>query len=157
VANALAGSHGAAMQVFRNDVLSAPTSFFDLASLRHAVRLACFAAASPEDGAGAAAGDGFAAAGTPVAATPVAGTPVAGTPVAGTPVAGTTAGALASGAGGAAANPPATGAKQRHTAAATIEKRMVIARRPSAAGRRSMEPRIAFTDNRTDEAHMKLA
>jgi hypothetical protein len=116
---------GAAMQVFRKDVLSAPTSFFALASLRHAVRLACFAAASPDDGAGAAAGTAAV-------------------------------GALASGAGG-AANPPATGARQRHTAAATLEKRMVIPRRPKAAGRRSMEPRIAFTDNRTDEAHMKLA
>lgn len=34
------------MQVFKKDVLSAPTSFFVFAALRHAVRLACFAAAS---------------------------------------------------------------------------------------------------------------
>ena len=34
------------MQVLRKEVLSAPTSFFALASLRQAVRLVCFAAAS---------------------------------------------------------------------------------------------------------------
>ena len=39
-------SYGAAMQVLRKDVLSAPTSFFALAFLRQAVRLACLAAAS---------------------------------------------------------------------------------------------------------------
>ena len=43
-----------------NEVLAAPTSFFALASLRQAVRLACFAAASPEE-AGAGVGGGFAA------------------------------------------------------------------------------------------------
>src|SRR6202171_6644265 len=57
---------GAGMQFFRNADFSAPTSFLALASLRHAVRLACFAAASPE-GAAAGAGAGFAAAGTLVA------------------------------------------------------------------------------------------
>ena len=36
------------MHALRNEVLSAPTSFFALALLRHAVRLACFAAASLE-------------------------------------------------------------------------------------------------------------
>jgi hypothetical protein len=39
---------GAAMQVFRNEVFSAPTSFFVLASLRQAVRFTCLAAASPD-------------------------------------------------------------------------------------------------------------
>ena len=34
------------MQLFRNAVLSVPTSFFDLTSLRQAVRLACFLAAA---------------------------------------------------------------------------------------------------------------
>ena len=37
------------MQLFRNEVLSAPTSFFVLASLRQAVRFACLAAASPDE------------------------------------------------------------------------------------------------------------
>ena len=36
------------MQLFRNEVFSAPTSFFVLASLRQAVRFACLAAASPD-------------------------------------------------------------------------------------------------------------
>jgi hypothetical protein len=44
------------MQFFRKVVFSAPTSFLDLASLRHAVRLACFAAASPKGGTPAGAG-----------------------------------------------------------------------------------------------------
>jgi hypothetical protein len=48
------------MQVLKNVVLSAPTSFLVLASLRQAVRLACLAAASPESarGGGAVAGAG---------------------------------------------------------------------------------------------------
>jgi hypothetical protein len=37
------------MQLFRNEVFSAPTSFFVLASLRQAVRFACLAAASPDE------------------------------------------------------------------------------------------------------------
>jgi hypothetical protein len=36
------------MQLLMNEVLAAPSSFLDFASLRQAVRLACFAAASPE-------------------------------------------------------------------------------------------------------------
>jgi hypothetical protein len=42
------------MQVFRNEVFSAPTSLFALASLRHAARLACLAAASGAAGVAAA-------------------------------------------------------------------------------------------------------
>jgi hypothetical protein len=44
------------MQLFRNEVFSAPTSFFVLASLRQAVRFACLAAASPDVAPDAAAG-----------------------------------------------------------------------------------------------------
>lgn len=98
--------YGAAMQFFRNEVLSAPTNFFALASLRHAVRLACFAAASPDGAAGAAA-PGAAAAGAAAAG--------AAAP-----------GASARCAGGMAENPLASGNRQRHAAAATSEKRMVI-------------------------------
>ena len=83
------------MQVFRNEVFSAPTSFFALASLRHAARLACLAAAS-----GVAAA-GVAGAGALCAAVP---------------------GTSARGAEGAAANAPQIG--NRQTAAATVEKRM---------------------------------
>lgn len=36
------------MQLLRNEVFSAPSSFFVLASLRQAVRFACLAAASPD-------------------------------------------------------------------------------------------------------------
>ena len=43
------------MQLFRNEVFSAPTSFFVLASLRQAVRFVCLAAASPDAAADAAA------------------------------------------------------------------------------------------------------
>jgi hypothetical protein len=46
------GSCGASMQFLRNAVFSAPMSFFVLASLRQAVRLRCFAAASLATGAG---------------------------------------------------------------------------------------------------------
>ncbi len=46
------------MQAFRNEVFSAPISFFVLASLRQAVRLACLAAASPEGAEAEASGDG---------------------------------------------------------------------------------------------------
>lgn len=53
------------MQLFKNEVFSAPTSFLVLASLRQAVRFACLAAASLDAAAGAAtaeaAGDGGAA------------------------------------------------------------------------------------------------
>jgi hypothetical protein len=52
----LKARQGAATQFFRKDVLSAPTSFFVFASFRHAVRLACFAAASLDMGAAAGAG-----------------------------------------------------------------------------------------------------
>jgi len=51
------------MQLFRNAVLSAPTSFLARASLRHAVLLACFAAASPDTGAAGTAAAGAVAAG----------------------------------------------------------------------------------------------
>jgi hypothetical protein len=64
------------MQFFRKDVLSAPTSFFVFASLRQAVRLACFAAASldmgPVAGAGAGAGAGGGAGAVGVSANPPA-------------------------------------------------------------------------------------
>ena len=39
-------SGGALMHSFKKAVFSAPSSFLALVSLRHAVRLACFAAAS---------------------------------------------------------------------------------------------------------------
>src|ERR1700736_2066082 len=58
------------MQFFRNAVFSAPTSFCALAFWRHAVRLACFAAASPG---GAAAAPGCSAA-APLVAGAVTGT-----------------------------------------------------------------------------------
>src|SRR6202041_1148619 len=54
----------ASMQLLRNAVLSAPISFFVLASLRQAVRFTCFAAASLATGAGL----GAVAAGVTVAA-----------------------------------------------------------------------------------------
>jgi hypothetical protein len=125
------------MQFFRNAVLSAPTSFLALASLRHAVRLACFAAASLEgaaaDGAGDPAGGGAAAA------------------------AGAVAGAAAAGCAGAAANTPLMGKRQRHAAVATVEKRMLISLE-------SLEPltgaqglRIALRSPEADDALMKLA
>lgn len=41
-----AGGEFAAIQSFTYAVFCAPTSFFDFASLRHAVRLTCFSAAS---------------------------------------------------------------------------------------------------------------
>lgn len=88
------GVQGAAIQVFRNAALSAPTSFRVLAFLRQAVRLACFAAASPEIGPAGA----FAAA---------AGALLAGASVL-----------------GAAANPPATADMLRQTAAAMLEYRI---------------------------------
>jgi hypothetical protein len=94
--------HGAAMQPCMNDVLSAPTSFLALASLRHAVRLACFAAASAEGVAAGAAAVGFAAAGAGVAA--------AGVP-----------GVSALCADGVAANPPATAYSHRHTAGQVLK------------------------------------
>jgi hypothetical protein len=64
------------MQFLRKDVLSAPISFFVFASLRQAVRLACFAAASldmgPAAGAGAGAGAGEGAGAADVSANPPA-------------------------------------------------------------------------------------
>jgi hypothetical protein len=64
--------YGAAIQFFRKDVLSAPINFFVFASLRQAVRLACFAAASldmgPAAGGGAAAGAGAGVSANPPAA-----------------------------------------------------------------------------------------
>src|SRR5258706_13363555 len=66
------------MQFFRNAVLSAPTSFLVLASLRQAVRLACFAAASPEGGAEAGTGAVFAAGGATVPGTAAPGAVAAG-------------------------------------------------------------------------------
>src|SRR5258708_18929555 len=100
------------MQFFRNTVLSAPTSFLVLASLRHAVRLACFAAASPEGGAEGGAGAVFAARGATLAGVAAPGAAAPGT--------------SARSAGGVAVNAPATESTQRHTAAATVERRMVI-------------------------------
>src|SRR3984885_7544773 len=100
------------MQVLRKEVLSAPTSFFALAFLRQAVRLACFAAASL----------GGAAAGVPGAAAAVAG--VAGGASAG---------------GGGAAN-AVTADKLRTTAAARVEKRMGA--RIAPAGDRTDEARM---------------
>jgi hypothetical protein len=100
------------MQVLRKEVLSAPTSFFALAFLRQAVRLACFAAASL----------GGAAAGVPGAAAAVAGV-VAG----------------ASAEVGGAAN-AVTADKLRTTAAARVEKRMGT--RIAPAGDRTDEARM---------------
>jgi hypothetical protein len=100
------------MQVLRKEVLSAPTSFFALAFLRQAVRLACFAAASL----------GGAAAGVPGAAAAVAGV-----------AAGASAGV------GGAAN-AVTADKLRTTAAARVEKRMGA--RIAPAGDRTDEARM---------------
>jgi hypothetical protein len=123
------GRYGAAMQVLRKEVLSAPKSFLALASLRHAVRLACFAAASL----------GGAAACVPDAADTAAGVVPAGA-------------AALWGAEAAAATD-----RLRHTAAATADKRMGISfeesKPPAGAGR----GRIALACDRTDEARMKLA
>jgi hypothetical protein len=127
------------MQLFRNAVLSAPTSFLVLASLRHAVRLACFAAASAEGGAEGGAVAAFAAGG---ALTPAAGGALAAAAaVPEVAVPGVAApGTSARGAGG-AANAPPRGSRQRHTAAAKVEKRMVISIEDSnAAGRGSCNP-----------------
>jgi hypothetical protein len=60
------------MQFFRKDVLSAPTSFFVFASLRQAVRLACFAAASLDMGPVAGGGDGGGTGAAGVSANPPA-------------------------------------------------------------------------------------
>ena len=87
------------MQVLRKEVLSAPTSFFALASFRQAVRLVCFAAASL--GAVAAADPGAAAA------------------------VGTLPGGASVKAGVAAVN-PATADRLRTTVAARVEKRMGV-------------------------------
>ena len=100
------------MQVLRKEVLSAPTSFFALAFLRQAVRLACFAAASL----------GGAAAGVPGAAAAVAGV-----------AAGASAGV------GGAAN-AVTADRLRTPAAARVEKRMGV--RIAPAGDRTDEARM---------------
>src|ERR1700728_547030 len=86
------------MQVLRKEVLSAPTSFFALAFLRQAVRLACFAAASL----------GGAAPGVPGAAAAVVGA------------------AAGASAGGGGAGDEVTADRLRTTAAARFEKRMGI-------------------------------
>jgi hypothetical protein len=126
------------MQSFRNDVFSAPTSFFALTALRHAVRLACFAAASLEGGGAAAAAAGIA---VPGALLPGATMP----------------GASPWSAGGAAAKPYAMGKKLRHTAAATAEKRMIGYLKTQSHRQALEESRIAPAHSRTDEAGMKLA
>jgi len=100
------------MQVLRKEVLSAPTSFFALAFLRQAVRLACFAAASL----------GGAAAGVPGAAAAVAGVAAGASPEV-----------------GGAAN-AVTADKLRTTAAARVEKRMGA--RIAPAGDRTDEARM---------------
>jgi hypothetical protein len=117
------------MQVFRNEVLAAPKSFLARASLRHAVRLACLAAASL----------GGATAGVPDAAVAAGVAVPAG------------ASALCGGEAAAATD------RVRHTAAATVDKRMGISfedSKPPAGARRG---RIAPACNRTDDARMKLA
>jgi hypothetical protein len=124
------------MQSFRNEVFSAPTSFFAFTALRHAVRLACFAAASLEGGEAAA------------AAVAVPGVLLPGA---------TVPGASPWSAGGAAAKPHATGNKLRHTAAATAEKRMIDYLKTQSHRQALGESRIAPAHSRTDEAGMKLA
>jgi hypothetical protein len=104
------------MQVLRKEVLSAPTSFFALAFLRQAVRLACFAAASL----------GGAAAGVPGAAAAVAGV-AAGVAAGASPEVGGAANAV-------------TADKLRTTAAARVEKRMGA--RIAPAGERTDEARM---------------
>ena len=105
------------MQFLKNAVFSAPTSFLALASLRHDVRLACLAAASPEGGvaagglAGVAAAPGMAAAGT-----------------------------SACSAGG-AANTPAAG-RQKHTATATVRKQRLMESRIALTHNRTDEARM---------------
>ena len=96
------------MQASRNAALSAPTNFCVLAFLRHAVRLACRAAASPGFGAEGAPGEDFVAADALLA--------------------GVSAGCAA----GATAKPPATADRLRHTAAATFKKRALIQLKHSA-------------------------
>lgn len=109
--------YGGGMQFLRNAVFSAPTSFLALASLRHAVRLACLAAASP--GGGAAAGGLVGVAAVPGAAVP--GTSVRST--------------------GGAANTPATG-RQKHTAAATVRKHRLMESRIALRHNRTDEARM---------------
>src|SRR5258707_10526579 len=108
------------MQFLRNAVFSAPTSFLALASLRHAVRLACLAAASPEGGVAAGVRVGVAAA--PGTAAPG----VAAAP-----------GTSARSTGG-AADAPATG-RQKHTAAATVPKKKLMESRKTPTQKRTHE------------------
>jgi hypothetical protein len=118
-----------------------------LASLRHAVRLACFAAASPA--AANAAADCFAAAGAGVEGVGVEGAAVEGVGVEGVGVEGVgVEGVGVEGAGvaggspicpGAAKIPPATGNSPRQTAAATVEKRIYHPRRKPPAGAQGSE------------------
>jgi hypothetical protein len=118
------------MQLFRYEVLSAPNSFFVLASLRQAVRFACLAAASPDAGADAEAAD-TAEADVAVAVADVA---------------------VAAGVGGAAGaslKPSAIAHRVRDNAAARAAKLV--------KSRALMHARIASLNCRTDEAWMKLA
>jgi hypothetical protein len=120
------------MQLFRNEVFSAPNSFFVLASLRQAVRFACLAAASPDAGADAVAetaetadADADAEAGDVAVAAGVGGT------------------------AGASLKPSAIAHRVRDKAAAKAAK--------LEKSRALMHPRIASLNCRTDEARMKLA
>lgn len=101
----MASLYGAATQILTNDVFAAPTSFFAFASLRQAVRLACFAAASPE-AEGAAVVDAAAA----------------------------QAGVAPAGAAAAPATPRAIVNTQRHTAAARVKDRLLMAMRIAPTG-----------------------
>src|SRR5260370_27109334 len=132
------------MQFFRNAVLSAPTSFLVVASLRRVVRLACLAAASPEGGAEAGTGAVFAAGGATAPGTAAPGAVAAGM--------------SARAAGGAAIKAPAMGSRQRHTAAASVEKRMVISPSQTQSHRQGgLRVRKKPTHNRPDEERVKLA
>src|SRR5579864_1976548 len=109
------------MQALRKEFFSAPTSFFALARLRQAVRLACLAAASPEGGAAGSADAGFAAAGATVAGAAAPGATVPGT--------------SAYNAGGAAANAPDAASRLSQAAAAAVGRRIDRPRRAKAGGR----------------------
>lgn len=100
-----------------NDVFAGPTSFLALASLRQAVRLACLAAASPEDVGEA-----------------------AGLPGGGLPGAGTA--ADEPGVAGVSPMPWAIGNRLRHIAAARVKDRLLIALRIALTGDRTDEARM---------------
>jgi hypothetical protein len=118
------------MQLFRNEVFSAPTSFFVLASLRQEVRFACLAAASPDTAAEAPEDE---------AADAVADEATAG-------AAGATG---VGGAAGASPEPSAIAHRLRDKTAATAAT--------LAISLALMDARIASMNCRTDEARMKLA